>query len=79
MAQYKVLTRYIPGLRAKKGDIVDGENIPEATLNRYTAKSDKRLELVKLTPVQKAAITRAKTKAANEAAKSKTKKNGGSK
>jgi len=68
MAQYKVLTRYIPGLRAKKGDIVDVENIPEATLKRYTATSDKRLELVMLTPVQKAAITRAKNKAANEAA-----------
>ena len=75
MAQYKVLTRYIPGLRAKKGDIVDGENIPTAALKRYTAQNDKRLELVELTPVQKAAITRAKNKAANEAAtKSTTKK-----
>ena len=68
MAQYKVLTRYIPGLRAKKGDIVDGENIPTVALKRYTAQNDKRLELVELTPVQKAAITRAKNKAANEAA-----------
>ena len=75
MDKYKVLTRYIPGLRAKKGDIVDGENIPEATLNRYTATNDKRLELVKLTPVQKAAITRAKNKAANEAATKSTTKN----
>jgi len=75
MAQYKVLTRYIPGLRAKKGDIVDGENIPTVALKRYTAQNDKRLELVELTPVQKAAITRAKNKAANEAAtKSTTKK-----
>jgi len=75
MAQYKVLTRYIPGLRAKKGDIVDEENIPTVALKRYTAQNDKRLELVELTPVQKAAITRAKNKAANEAAtKSTTKK-----
>ncbi len=79
-AKYKVLTRYIPGLKAKIGDVVDGDNIPAATLKRYTAKSDKRLELVKLTPVQKVAITRAKNKAANKtAAKRKIKKHGGSK